>query len=179
MQTFLIVLVVIAACQLLHDHIIRPLIQMQEHFRLFAMRDELRRLYALKKLTRLEFLVFQSGVNATIRLVPTVGMATFWRAHTAFDDDEAFQARLARRQEVYANCKCERALELKRASSNILLRSLAVNSLWFFLVATPIVLIGILLNERLIPYLKSLRQTFAKLEWISEPEVVVVALGDS
>jgi hypothetical protein len=109
MATLILVLFALAGLHFIYEGIIAPSIRMGLRYRLFAMRDELRRLKFDhgERLDNELYRHVESSINATIKHLHQIDAGLAYSAWDAFGRDAELMARVERVEALYESCKID------------------------------------------------------------------------
>jgi hypothetical protein len=124
------VLLFLCCFHFLYEMIVAPSLRLNLGFRLFALRDQLRRLKmtAADELDDRHFHGLQDSLNALVRTLDVFDLSLLVRLRNLAKQDAAFRARVEARASVLDGSDMPEFLEIRKRSIRIALEALAVNS---------------------------------------------------
>lgn len=145
MTILLYALIVFAAFHFIYEGIIAPSLRFNLRFKLFGLRDDLRRLKVGKggELSDEVFNVMQGVINNTITLLHRTNLDLIVRAEIDLEEDAALRKRVQKRRELLDACPLEEVQRIRKEAGTAMYRAVLINSGgWFVYIVPVFVLIG-------------------------------------
>jgi hypothetical protein len=122
-------LFVLSVLHFAYEMIVAPSLRCSVRHRLFALRDQLRKLKMTpgNQLDDRHFAYLQDSLNALIRTLDGFNLSLLVRLRTLSGQDAAFRARVEERSRVLDDCVVPEALDVRRKSVQIALEAFAIN----------------------------------------------------
>lgn len=119
MVTFIYILLFLALFHYLYENVLLPSIRLKFRYRLFSLRDELRRL----KFENIDLVddrlyeYLQTSLNVTINILPRIDIGMFLKVRKIYEEDKEFRSKIERRgklmDELTEKCKVPKLVEIR------------------------------------------------------------------
>ncbi len=180
MNTAFLILLFLAVLHFIYEGIIAPSIRLNLRYKLFSIRDDLRRLRIVhgENIEKELFHNLQSSINNAISLLNRVDLILMVKVHMALEKDKALSEDLKKRMKLLDNCPIEEVKEAKAATNRIVGYALLANTGMWVLYLLPIAIICSFI-EKLTNSLKLLIREIicmpeSKITRIAPPEEAMV-----
>jgi hypothetical protein len=134
MGTILFVFILLALAQLLYEYIVLPAVRLRLKFKLFALRDELRR-YEIENRGNSEMdtvlidYVYEN-INITMISLNSISTRTMLAAKRLLETDKALREEVMERMRVFEKLAPQPLKEIQKEKIDIVKRSVIFNSVW-------------------------------------------------
>ncbi|MDT7809819.1 MAG: hypothetical protein QOJ70_3632 [Acidobacteriota bacterium] len=145
MTILLYALIVFAAFHFIYEGIIAPSLRFNLRFKLFGLRDDLRRLKVVEgdEFSDEVFNVMQGVINNTITLLHRTNLDLIVRAEIDLQENAALRKRVQKRRELLDACPLEEVQRIRKEAGAAMFRAVVINSGgWFVYIVPFFVLLG-------------------------------------
>lgn len=166
-------LAVLALLHFAYESIVAPSLRLEIRYKLFALRDQARRLKMTAKdeFEDRHFDDLQHSINVLIRMMDHLDIGLIFRMKKAVNADPELSKRLEAKSKALDDCRVPEAQSIRKESVRLSVAALTVNSAIWFVYLIP-VLIAIVCYSEVTKLLRSMLS-------ISEPDVSKLALKRS
>lgn len=157
MDILFLVLVGLAGFHFLYEGVILPTIRLRLRYKLFELRDKLRRLKIERgdNLSDEVFSQLQDSINNTICFLHTINLETLKRLHRAIDSDQSLRKEMEKRRNVIETCPLKEVREIDQQHFIVILSVLTGTfGGWVIYVLPPIMVYSLL--GKIIGFVKAL-----------------------
>jgi hypothetical protein len=132
-----------------YEGIIAPTLRLRLRFRLFRLRDELRRLWleASPRIPEEEFRRYQQTLNASISFLSYVNVVNLYEARQAVKKDRELYEKMKQRAAILGSCQSQEVLRIYNESQRILIEALCVNCGGWGIYILPILGVSMILDR--------------------------------
>lgn len=151
------VLVGLATFHFIYEGIIAPSLRLCLRFRIFRLRDQLRRLASgpYPAIAAEDFELHQQSLNNIINLLPYISLTNMHEAIKALKSDKRLLEKTKKRVALLENCPSREAVEIYEQGNRVLLGALLVSCGGWFLYIVP-VLIALLIIDQVKVFIQDL-----------------------
>lgn len=142
-------LVGLATFHFIYEGIIAPSLMLRLRFRIFRLRDDLRRLRIGPSpiITDEDFERHQQGLNNIINLLPYINLMNMREAVHALKRDKSLLEKSKKRVALLENCPSREAIRIYEQANNVLLGALLVSCGGWFLYIVPIIVAFLIIDQ--------------------------------
>jgi len=144
MMTWLILIFLfLAVFHLVYEAILLPTIRQSLRYRLFALRDQLRRM-TFNPQDPLDEEVFESlqeSLNSSVKLVPVLNLSTIDTLCRVLRTDEQLRREVNRRDQLIKNCPKEEIRGIRDKRNEVMARVLAANAAALLVYLLPVAIV--------------------------------------
>jgi hypothetical protein len=155
----------LALLHFVYEGILAPSFRLHLRFRLFALRDELRRIKVVKgeTLDGNVFAYVQEKINVGLKVLSRTDIELVWRTHMLINENPALANRIERRIRLVRDCPLDEIISIDRQVGRVAIMAFTVNSGMWAIYVVPLILAAICLRGLVV--------TVKKLLFIPEGEV--------
>jgi len=146
MAICIIVLAIAAGFHFVYEATLAPSFRQKIRFKLFALRDELRRLKLEQneELSDDAFRYLEESLNNLLDLLGELSFPMVWEAMEAIVKDKGLQQRIERRRRVLEECSLEAVKRIRRECNELGQFAIVANhGAWMALIIPVLIMIGI------------------------------------
>lgn len=138
----LFVLLILALVHLLYESVILPNVRMTIKFKLFRLRDRLRRIKIEKsdELDSQTFRVIEGSINTTISFLHRATVSTIFDSQRIINSDDKLKKRIEKRVRFVSEIQSQELKEIINDVTKCFLHALVINSMMLLIYVIPIIL---------------------------------------
>lgn len=143
------VLVGLATFHFIYEGIVAPSLRLCLRFRIFRLRDELRRLQTgpHPSIADDDFERHQQSLNNIINFLPYITLTNMHRAIKALKNDKRLLEKSKKRVALLENCPCREAVRIYQEGNRVFLGALLVSCGGWFLYLVPIFIALLIVDQ--------------------------------
>ena len=158
------ILLAVAGLHYIYEGIILPVIRLHFRYRLFAIRDQVRRLQDDRISDQL-YQYMQENVNNAIALLPRITFSFIKDSENYLKENPNLSNRIERRAQAFVECEAEVVRDIHYNTYKIVLLALGANCLGLIAYILPIFFIGIAIAK--------IKETVKRIISVPENETVI------
>lgn len=141
MTILLAVILFLTLFHFIYESVILPTLRLRLRYKLFALRDELRKIKALygERLDNKTFEYLQSGLNNAINLLPYIDTKFAVTARLTISGDKELRERIKRRVALLDKCDVKEIIELRKKTYSTVEDIFLANSGGWFIYVVPVI----------------------------------------
>lgn len=149
MTTFIFIVIALIITHVIYENVIAPSLRANLHYKLFAIRDELRWLKYNnpEELSDNVYDCVQQSLNVTTRFLKFFDAAALFKSFRELKQDQKLTKQIEKRKKLIESCKLKEFTNINQRIGKILLYSLMVNSGMLMLYVIPLVVFFIATAE--------------------------------
>ena len=142
MEYVIIILIVVSTLHLIYDGIISPNKRVEVRYKLFALRDRLRRIRNENpdEISEPVFILLDTSINRSINHISLINVFALLRANKEINNDEALKIEIDRKIEIIDSCQNKDIAIIQSLNIRYLKEAILINMMPLILYLLPIFL---------------------------------------
>jgi hypothetical protein len=170
MSILFIILFAMSVFHFVYEGIIIPSLRLSLRFKLFAIRDQLRRFKAENEISDEIFFLLNDSINNAIRLIPHVTLGVVVKALKDLIDNAELRRKVEAKIALIENCGIKELQQIRQASNDVMRKAFLANSFAFMIYLLPISAI-VALSSLVIKKVKNLFKYLMNMPIYPEVEI--------
>jgi len=146
MEIVLIILIVLAFYHYIYENAVAPSIRLKLRYKLFMLRDELRRLKMQKPdvINDALFRQIEGSIHSSVKFLPLFNFVLLYRMIKSYRNDLRLKAEVERKTELIEDCNIEEVKQINKKIADTIAYAIVVNSggvLPYFFAVIPVILL--------------------------------------
>ena len=141
MAELIVLLGIVAALHFIYESAVAPTLRLKTRYKLFELRDQIRKLKEDKNLSAQVFQHVDGSINAQIQQLNQLNFSLLYSSNRTFKNDDTIQKEIRRKTELIENCDVEEVKKIYEKSSEYGLEAFLINSGAWLPYITPLLLV--------------------------------------